>query len=158
MDILDEEILRLWRLLNKHSVLYLMVGGFATALHGFNRTTQDLDLWIKDTPENRKGLRNALKDLEIGDLEGIETTEFIPGYTSILLNSGFELDIMTFLKGFDQLKFDECYQQAPTALIEDIPVKFMHINQLIEAKKSSGKPKDLIDIEELEKIRRSGGT
>lgn len=157
MEILDDEILQLWRRFNKHSVLYLMVGGFATALHGFNRATQDLDIWIKDTPENRKALRKVLQELEIGDLEGIETTQFIPGYTSILLNSGFELDIMTFLKGFDQVKFDECYQLAPTALIDDIPVKFMHINQLIEAKKISGRPKDLMDVEELEKIRRSGG-
>ncbi len=130
-----------------------MIGGFATALHGFNRTTQDLDIWIKDTPENRKALRQTLKELELGDLEGIETTQFIPGYTSIMLNSGFELDIMTSLKGFDQAKFDKSYEISPTALIDEIPVKFLHINQLIEAKKSSGRPKDLIDIVELEKIR-----
>lgn len=34
MDILDEEIINLWRLLNKHHVMYIMVGGFATTLHG----------------------------------------------------------------------------------------------------------------------------
>ncbi len=68
MDILDEEILRLWSLLNKHRLLYLMVGGFATTLYGFNRTTQDLDIWIKDSKENPMGLRQTLKELEIGDL------------------------------------------------------------------------------------------
>lgn len=51
------------------------------------------------------------------------------------------------------MRFDECFQLAPTALIDDVPVKFLHINQLIEAKKASGRPKDLIDIAELEKIR-----
>ena len=132
-----------------------MVGGFATTLHGFSRTTADLDLWIKDTIENRKSLRNVLKELEIGDFESIETTQFVPGFTSILLNSGFELDIMTFLKGFDQIRFDECYKIAPVALIEDIPVKFLHINQLIEAKKASGRMKDLLDVEELEKIKKT---
>ena len=131
-----------------------MVGGFATTLHGFDRTTADLDLWIKDTVENRKSLRNVLKELSIGDFESIETTQFVPGFTSIMLNSGFELDIMTFLKGFDQVKFDECYEISPVALIEEIPVKFLHINQLIEAKKISGRMKDLVDVEELEKIRK----
>lgn len=158
MDILDEEVLRLWELLNKHKVFYLMVGGFATTLHGFNRSTQDIDIWIKDSLENRKGLRNVLRELEIGDFESIETTQFVPGYSSITLNSGFELDIMTSLKGFDQIKFDECYNLSPTAIIETIPVKFLHINQLIEAKKSSGRPKDLMDIEALEKIRKALGS
>jgi len=153
VDISDDEILDLWRLLNKNKTLYLIVGGFASTLHGFNRFTQDIDIWIKDTLPNRKSLRKVICDLNIGDFESIETTQFIPGYTSIKLNSGFELDIMTSLKGFDQIKFDECYDIAPTAIIEEIPVKFLHINQLIEAKKSSGRPKDLIDIEELEKIK-----
>lgn len=130
-----------------------MVGGFATTFHGFSRVTQDLDIWIKDTAENRKSLRNVIKELEIGDFDSIETIQFIPEYSSIRLNSGIELDIMTYLKGLDQLKFDECYSLAPTADIEGVSVKFLHINQLIEAKKASGRPKDLMDLEELEKIR-----
>lgn len=157
MDLLDEEILKLWSLLNKHSVNYIMVGGFASALHGFNRNTEDVDIWIRDTIENRKALRATLKELGIGDFESIETSQFIPGYTSILLNSGFELDIMTSLKGFEQERFEACYQTAPTAEIENIPVKFLHINQLIEAKKASSRSKDLIDLEELEKIRKLKG-
>lgn len=154
MDILDDEILRLWSLLNKNKTIYLMVGGFATTLHGFNRNTEDIDIWIKDTIENRVALRNTLNELGIGDFESIETTQFIPGYTSIVLNSGFELDIMSSLQGFEQIKFDDCYKVAPTAVIEEIPVKFLHINHLIEAKRASGRTKDLLDIEELEKIRK----
>ena len=123
-------------------------------LNGFSRTTDDLDLWLKDTLENRKRLRATLKELNVGDFEGLETTQMIPGFTTIVLNSGFILDLMTFIKGFEQGNFDECYELSPTAIIEGIPVKFLHINQLIKAKKSSGRPKDLIDVEELEKIRK----
>ena len=155
MDILDDEILNLWRLLEKHKTKYIMVGGFATTLHGFSRATADLDLWIKDTPQNRVSLRLVLKELEIGDFESIETTQFVTGFTSILLNSGFELDLMTSLKGFDQLRFDECYAIAPEAIVEDVRVKFMHINQLIEAKKAAGRQKDLMDVEELERIKKT---
>lgn len=154
MDILDDEILHLWRLLHRHKTEYIMIGGFATSLHGFNRSTEDIDIWIKDTLSNRQSLRKALKDLEIGDFESIETTQFIPGYTSILLRSGFELDIMTSIKGFQQIRFDECNKIAPTAIIDTIPVKFLHLNHLIEAKKASGRPKDLMDVEELEKIKK----
>jgi len=153
MDILDEEILNLWRLFEKHKVLYIMVGGFATTLHGFNRNTADIDIWIKDSKPNRQNLRAVLKEMEIGDFESIEVTQFIPGFTSITLNSGFELDIMTSIKGFEQIRFDECYKIAPIASIEEIPVKFLHINQLIEAKKAAGRERDLLDVIELEKIR-----
>lgn len=153
MDILDEELLDLWRLLHLHNVQYIMVGGFATNLHGFQRITADLDLWIKDTAENRKQFRNVLKELNIGDFESIETMQFLPGWSSIMINSGFELDIMTSLKGFEQNTFDDCYKMAPIAHIENIPVKFLHINHLIEAKKASARNKDLIDIAELEKIK-----
>ena len=54
MDIYDEGIVELWRSFEKNHLLYIMVGGFAVNLHGFNRTTGDLDIWIKDSPENRE--------------------------------------------------------------------------------------------------------
>lgn len=156
MDILDEEILKLWETLNKNNTEYIMVGGFATNLHGFARITADVDLWIKDTIDNRKKLRETLKELNIGDFDAIETMQFIPGWTTFRLESGIDLDVMTSLKGLEQIKFDECYAIAPVAIIENISVKFLHINQLIEAKKASGRPKDLMDVEELEKIRKGG--
>ncbi len=153
MDILDEEILALWKLLNEQDVKYIMVGGFAANLHGFSRTTEDLDLWIEDTKENRKRFREALKQLDIGDFSALETTDLIPGWSAISLNSGIELDVMTSLAGFPAEKFEECYNMASVAEIHSITVRFMHLNHLIEAKKRSGRPKDLIDVIELEKIQ-----
>jgi hypothetical protein len=152
MDILDEEILNLWKLLNTFNVRYIMVGGFATNLHGYIRTTADADIWIKDTPENRKHFRATLSKLGIGDFEEIERIPFIPGWSSIYLNSGLELDIMTSLKGFPSERFDECYQLALTAMIHDVPVRFLHLNHLLEAKKATARPKDLLDIAELKRI------
>jgi len=152
MDILDDEILKLWEKLAQYEVQYIMIGGFATNLHGYNRITADLDIWIKDTPLNRQRLRKTLTELELGDFESIETMEFIPGWTSILLTSGFELDIMTSIKGFPQSTFDECYKIAPTAVLYNIPVRFLSLDKLIEAKKAAGREKDIIDINELKKI------
>ncbi len=100
-----------------------------------------------------KNFRNTLKEEANGDLESIETTQLIPGRTVLFFPSGFELDIMTSLKGFSAARFYECYKLSPTALIEEIPVKFLHLNQLIEAKKAAGRPKDLLGLIEPEKIR-----
>lgn len=154
MDILDEGILNLWRNLHEFNVKYIMVGGFATNLHGFSRTTADCDIWIEDSLINRKNLRLALEKNEDISFEAIERMEFVPEWSSIQLHSGLSLDIMTFLKGFPQTSFEECYKQASIAEIYGLSLPFLHINNLIEAKKQSGRPKDLIDIIELERIKK----
>jgi hypothetical protein len=153
MDILDEEILQLWQALKNNNVYYLMVGGFANTLNGYVRATADVDIWLKNTLENRSNFRKTIKEIGIGDFKSLETTQFVAGYTPILLKSGYELDIMTSLLGFEEEDFDECYKISPEALIDGVPVKFLHINLLIQSKKAAGREKDLSDIRELEKIR-----
>ena len=154
MDILDEDILSLWRSLNNNDVRYIMIGGFATNLHGYSRVTNDIDLWIDDTLHNRKNLRKALNEQGSGDYDVIESMQFVPCWTDFQLNFGFKLDVMTSVKGLENIGFEECYNYAVVAEIENIQVKFLHLNHLIICKKAVGRPKDLLDIEELEKIRK----
>lgn len=61
MDLFDDSFIEFWNQLNKHSVKYILVGGFATNLHGYQRYTGDMDLYIEDTLENRKKIREAYK-------------------------------------------------------------------------------------------------
>ena len=152
MDILDEDIIALWRELNLNNVDYIMIGGFASILHGVNRITQDIDIWIRDTIENRKRLRQTIKKLDLGDFKELETMQFVPGWTSLNITKGMELDIYTELKAFPQDKFDYCYKNAFIAEIEQTPVRFLHINDLLFEKQIVARPKDLLDVEELHKI------
>ncbi|MDR1676441.1 MAG: hypothetical protein LBR86_08250 [Tannerella sp.] len=41
---------------------YLVVGGYAVALHGHPRYTKDRDIWISADTENAENLLRALKD------------------------------------------------------------------------------------------------
>lgn len=154
MDLFDEDILRLWKCLEANGVKYIMIGGFATNLHGYNRATKDIDLWIEDTLANRKNLRKALRDQGSGDYEPIEKMDFVAGWTNFQLNMGFTLDIMTSVKGLEKIGFDECYKYAVIAEIEGVKVYFLHYNHLIRSKKSAGRLQDMLDVEELEKIRK----
>jgi hypothetical protein len=153
MDILDDELLRFWRSLNNNHVRYIMVGGFATRFHGYNRNTDDLDIWLEDTLQNRKNLRNSFIELNYGNFPSLETMEFVPGWTSFYVGDMIELDIMTTMKGLDGHSFDECLQVASIADIENITIPFLHINQLIANKKAVNRPKDQIDVLALEQIR-----
>lgn len=154
MDILDDELLNFWRTLNNNQVKYIMVGGFATRFHGFNRNTDDIDIWLDDKLQNRKNLRKSFKELEYGDFPSIETMEFVPGWTSFYVGQAIELDIMTTMKGLENYTFDECMDIASVADLDGIIVPFLHINQLIANKKAVNRPKDQIDVLELEKIKK----
>ena len=59
MDMLNEQSLEFWKALNNHHVFFLMVGGFAVRFNGYNRATDDVDLWLKDSLENRKNFRKT---------------------------------------------------------------------------------------------------
>ena len=61
MDIFDEELLNFWRTLSRFNVNYIMVGGVATNLNGYQRSTLDIDVWIEDTKENRLKFRGAFR-------------------------------------------------------------------------------------------------
>lgn len=154
MDIADDELLDLWRVFEKNKLKYIMVGGFASILNGYNRLTSDIDIWIKDTKENRLSLQISLQEIGLNSMPDLQNIDFVPGWSSINLPSGFELDVMTKLKGFEQEKFDACYLTANEAIIQNISVRFFHINQLIESKKAANRLKDQLDVEELEKIKR----
>lgn len=154
MDIFDEEILKFWKALHLHNVKYIMIGGYAMNLHGYQRFTGDLDIWIKDTSENRQNLRLAFKTCQMGDFPSITTMKFVPGWTEFHLNNGLTLDILTEMRGLEQYSFDECLQMASLADIDEVVVPFLHINQLIANKKVVDRPKDKVDVLALEQIKK----
>jgi len=154
MNILDEELLKLWRNLNSSKVEYIMIGGIATNLHGYHRTTNDIDIWLNDTNPNRQKLREAFKNYGLGDFKSIETMQFVAGWTTFRLDNTLEIDLMTSLKGLENHSFEESFKLASIADILDVKVPFLHINQLIMAKKAANRPKDQIDVMALEKIKK----
>jgi hypothetical protein len=150
MDVLDEGVLRFWELMNQQNVRYIMVGGFAVNLHGYARTTADMDVWIEDTPGNRRQLGFVLAGLGYPGLD-MEHFQFVPGWGSINIGPGIQLDMMTEMKGV-KASFAECLAIASLADIEGLMVPFLHINQLIANKKAVNRPKDQLDVAALEKI------
>src|ERR1700676_776087 len=135
MDIFDEEILKFWAALQKENVRYIMVGGYATNLHGYQRFTGDIDIWIEDNLENRRRLREAFIDCGMEDYYMLETMQFVPGWTDFHLMNGLRLDILVNMKGLEGYSFVECLNMAAVADIDSVQIPFLHINQLIANKK-----------------------
>ena len=90
----------------------------------------------------------------MGDYHMLATMQFVPGWTDFQLTNGLRLDIMVAMKGLENYSFAECLQLAAIADIEGVKVPFLHINQLIDNKKAVNRPKDQIDVIELERIQQ----
>jgi hypothetical protein len=153
MDIYNDEFLSLIKAFEQYHVKYLVVGGFAVNRHGYKRTTGDLDIYLKESLENRGNLIRALEEMGYGRFDMLMDVPIVAGYCEILMDNGMYADLMTEIKGLDPLDFDSHYELATLDFVYDIPVRFLHYNQLIESKRATGRNKDLLDIEELEKIR-----
>ncbi len=152
MDLYNDYFLRLIRSFENAGVRYLIVGGFAVNHHGYSRATGDLDLYLNDTPENRRNIIGALEEMGYGYLEPILRMPFIAGYSEIMMDDGMYADLMSALPGLNPEDFDEHLKMASISMIEGITVRFLHYNHLIENKKATGRLKDLLDIAELEAI------
>jgi hypothetical protein len=124
-------------ILNKHEVKYVLVGAYAVILHGYRRTTGDMDVWIKNDEENYKCLVKVF--YEFG-LPLIDLTK-----ENFLDNS----NILTALKGCD---FDEAYNLSQIFIEDDLPIRFININTLRTSKKAVGRFKDLDDLEKLKDL------
>lgn len=149
---MHQQIIDVWKFLSENNVSYLTVGGFAVNIYGYGRNTGDIDILIEDTISNRQNLRNAIKQMGLGDFESIKTMQFIPGCTDFTLNINFKLDIMTSLKGLENQNFTALLEKANCIDIDGIPVFFIDYDSLIVSKKAVNRLKDQLDIEELEKV------
>jgi predicted nucleotidyltransferase len=149
---MNEQIIAIWNSFFQNKVKYITIGGFAVNIYGYSRNTGDIDIYLEDTIENRLNLRKALKSINLGDFESIETMQFIPGWTDFTLNYGLRLDIMTAVKGLEDKSFSSLLEDATIVMIGETPVYFIDYENLIIAKKASNRPKDILDIEELAKV------
>ena len=151
---MNKEIINVWNFLQKNNVKYLTIGGLAVNFYGYGRNTGDIDIYIEDTIENRRNLGIALKNMGLGSVENIDTMQFIPGWTDFTLNLNFRLDVMTSVLGLENKSFNELLMKANVVEIDDVLIYFIDYDNLIISKKAANRPKDILDIEELEKINK----
>ena len=139
--------------LNNEKVEYMVVGGYAVILHGYNRTTGDLDIWVKNSKENYDKLVKSLYRFGIpGDLVPFE--QFINNqYTDVFTfgRAPLAIDIMTQVKG---LEFDQAYKNVKKINIDKKTVNIIDYRELIMAKKAANRFKDLNDIQQLNIVNK----
>lgn len=138
-------------LLNEHKVKYLTVGGYAVSIHGYPRYTKDIDFWIWPNRTNISNLIKAIEEFGFGSLE-LTQEDFMDPENIIQL--GYEPNRIDLLTDIDGVEFENCYEHKSEIDIEGVKVDFININDLIKAKKKTGRLQDLADAENLEKVKK----
>lgn len=135
--------------LNTSSVKYLLVGGYAVILNGYIRTTGDMDIWVLPTKENYQQLSEAFYRFGMPTFD-MTLQKFLLTEQYDIFTFGrppVSIDILTKVKG---LSFAEAYENGEWFTIDEkTSVRFIGLSDLITAKQSAGRPKDLDDLENL---------
>ncbi len=147
--------------LNHNQIKYLIVGGVAVNIHGYQRMTQDLDLVIELVPEN---IVNALSALEkIGNTPAIPVTKqqfselkmreyWINAKNMQVLPLISDNHPETTLDIFvtEPFNFDSEYRNSERVqLDQDLTAPVLSIQTLIKMKQKAGRNRDMDDIQHL---------
>jgi len=149
----------LLRALVSHGVDFVIVGGIAVIAHGSARITRDLDICYATDQANLDVLGAALLDLG-ARLRGVsEEVPFIPDGRTLLrttiltldTNHGW-IDLLAAPSGAPP--YAALRERAERVTFGDIAVLVAALDDLASMKRAAGRPRDLVDVEEIEVIRR----
>jgi len=132
-----------------NNVQYLIIGGYAVACHGYPRFTHDLDLLIGTDTENIKHVKRSLIEFGAPDtiIESLETAH--DDEIVFLGTPPIRIEIFKKIPGVD---FPRAFEARLVAEWDKVQVSVIGLQDLISAKRSTGRPHDLLDIVALEKL------
>jgi predicted nucleotidyltransferase len=142
----DPDFREFIRLLNDNRVEYLLVGGYAVALHGYPRFTGDMDIWVRPTIENGQKVLKTLNDFGVGSL-GFTLEDFTTeGKVNQFGVQPVRIDVITAIDG---VTFDSAYARRKEIEIQGLNICLIGFDDLLMNKKQSGRAKDIDDVNNL---------
>jgi hypothetical protein len=142
------------RLLNRHQVRYLLVGGYALAAHGYVRMTEDIDIAVAPDADNSRRwilALSALPDGAAGELAD-EADPFEGDHLhAIRINDEITVDVMPSVPG---VPFSDLEQDAETMVLDGVAVPVLGLKGLLKTKQGL-RPKDQADAALLKRVMDS---
>lgn len=150
----------IFRELNKAKVKYIVVGGVAVVLHGYVRTTMDLDILLLLEEKNLKKMDEVMKKLNYGErlpvsIMFLKDHKLVKKWlkeknmTAFAFFPPVENPITIDILAEESLRFNRAKKNSVKKKVDDITIPIVSIKDLIRMKKKAGRPKDLIDLEYL---------
>jgi predicted nucleotidyltransferase len=135
-------------------VEYVLIGGYAVIFHGRPRATKDLDLLVAIDAGNRERLARALVDFGATP-DVVESARKMTATEIVYFGaSPLRVDLLGSASGID---FATAYSRAVETTLDGVRVRVLALDDLIANKRASGRPRDLDDCRELERVRAKRG-
>ncbi len=157
-------LVAVFRLLNEANVRYIVVGGIATVLHGYVRTTADVDLIVDLHAEEAEKAIRALSGYGFAPQIPVDALAFADAEQrnrwieeknmevfSLVHrdNPGLTVDLFARYP----IPFEILWSRSVLMDLGDTKVRVCAIDDLIELKRIAGRQQDLADIEQLSRIK-----
>lgn len=152
----------LLRALVRHRVEFVLVGGGAAVLAGAAFTTEDLDVVPSFEPENLDRLIGALEELDARYLDPAgrriaPTRERLESHRLNLLRTSLgRLDVLHRVE--PGLDFRQLVERSSWVEVEELRIRTLDLDALIESKEATGRDKDrahLLILRELQRLHRA---
>jgi hypothetical protein len=131
-----------------HGAEFVLIGGWALAIHGYARGTDDMDLFVRATPENAERVYRALVEFGAPVAQHDVTPELFAtkGYGYRIGRKPILIELLTAIDG---VGFDEAIDGHRTLELEGRRIAVIGKAALLKNKLASGRAKDLADLEWL---------
>lgn len=153
---------RVFETLDRYGVDYVTIGGWAVIAHGYVRATMDIDFMARRDHENIGRLAAALSELN-ARLRGVDAEKLgIDPTDPLVLGNGASftmdtdagpLDFLNDVPGADD--YDHVRSRASKANAGGVAVWVVGYDDLVTMKEASGRPQDLLDLQQLRAQRES---
>lgn len=155
------------KLLAEKNIEFVLVGGLAVALHGFQRVTMDVDVVLAMDAENldrfissakAAGLRpvNPVAIESLASAELIDMWHREKGMLAFSLRSNEAQATVIDILVRPVIPYDDLRRDAVMVDMGPYRIPMASIAHLIAMKTGTGRSKDAIDVEELKKIAAGG--
>ena len=136
----------LLRAFNERKAEYLIVGGSAVMKYTEPRFTKDLDVWIRNSPENAAKVYKALAEFGAPlQKDGLVPEDFTSQDLTYQIGvAPVRIDILTRISG---IQFAEAWQNRVAGTFFGLPVHFISLRDLIINKKAAARSSDLEQLE-----------
>lgn len=155
VDIHDEFIVAFLASMQKHQVRYMLIGGVAVNFHGVNRNTQDLDIWLAPTNENRDLFYNVLLDIGYTDdeIQDLKNEDFTNVFKCTIGEMPDTIDCITVVH--NSIDFTEAEAVMITHDIGDgVNLNVVDFEFLKRMKILTHRPQDWADVARLDELKK----
>lgn len=130
-------------------VSYALLGGYAVGFYTKPRATKDLDLLLSGKADNLERAAAALTAFGAPRvvIESVRTLKL--DEIAFLGSPPVRIDL---LRSADGIEAEAVIERAVTARLGDLAISIIALEDLLANKRAAGRPQDLADVAQLEKV------